>query len=139
MKKHLAEFCKRGLLCAAGGPLILAIIYGCLDASGVITSLSPKEVMLGIITVTIMAFIAAGSGMIYQVERLPIVSAMLIQGAVLYLDYLVIYLINSWMPRNWRAIGVFSLIFVIGYAIIWLIIYLCTRAKTQSLNKKLNK
>ena len=135
--KHIGEFIKRGMMYAGFGPLVLAVVYCLLARSGEIITLSPSEVVSGIVSVTILAFIAAGITTIYNTERLPIISAVLINGAVLYLDYLIVYLINNWIPRN--GIGIFTAIFFASYLVIWLIIYFCTRAKTQRLNKKLNK
>lgn len=135
MKKYILEFVKRGLMAAGGGPVMLAIIYGCLGKTGTVVSLSPNEVCLGILSITFMAFIVAGISMIYTVESLPLPMAILIHAGVLYLDYLLIYLLNSWLPRS--AIGMFTAIFATGYALVWLIIYLCIRAKTKKLNAKL--
>ena len=137
VRKHVAEFVKRGLMFASGGPLILAIIYGSFCVSGSVLQLSPGEVCCAIVSITLMAFIAAGITMIYQIESLPLVSAVLIHGGVLYLDYLIMYLINSWIPRNWAGIGIFSAIFVPGFALTWLCIYLSIRAKAKRINKKL--
>ncbi len=138
MKKFCLEFLKRGLLAAWGGPFILAIIYGILGANGTLTALTPSEVCKGILSITLMAFIAAGIQAIYQIERLPIISAILIHGAVLYLDYLIMYLMNDWIPRNFESLSIFTIIFIVGYALIWVGIYLFTKRKTDSLNKKLN-
>ena len=135
MKKFLGEFLKRGLLAASGGPVVLAIIYGIIGATGQVTVLSPGEVCLAILTITLMAFIAAGITAVYQLEQLPLICAVLLHGGVLYLDYLLVYLLNSWLPRN--AIGTFTAIFAAGYALVWLVIYLCIRAKTKKLNEKL--
>ena len=137
MKKYAIEFCKRGLMAAAGGPVVLAIVYGCLGGAGVVASLSPGKVCLGILTVTLMAFIAAGITVVYSAERLPLSSAILIHAGVLYLDYLLMYLLNSWIPRDLAAIGTFTAIFATGYALVWLVIYLSTRAKTNRLNQQL--
>ena len=137
MNKHVKEFFHRGLTCAAGGPLVLAIIYAILAAEGVTDSLSPDEVSTAIISVTVMAFIAAGITMIYQIEQLPLPCAILIHGGVLYADYLLMYILNSWIPRNWQAIGIFTAIFAAGYALTWAVIYLTIRAKTERINKKL--
>ena len=137
MNKHVKEFLLRGLTCAAGGPLVLAIIYAILDAQGVAESLSTAKVSMAIISVTVMAFIAAGVTMIYQIEQLPLPCAILIHGGVLYADYLLMYILNSWLPRNWQAIGIFTAIFAAGYALIWAVIYLTIRAKTERINKKL--
>ena len=135
MKKYVLEFVKRGLMAASGGPLILAIIYGVLDATKTVTVLTPGEACMGIVSITVMAFIAAGITMIYQVESLPLPMAILIHGGVLYLDYLMIYLLNSWLPGN--AVGIFTIIFFAGFALVWLVIYLCIRKKTQRLNEKM--
>ena len=135
MKKYSMEFLTRGLMAAAGGPLILAIIYGVLGITDTVQSLTPGEVSIGIFTITVMAFIAAGITMIYQVESLPLPMAILIHAGVLYLDYLLIYLLNNWLPGD--AIGIFTLIFFAGYALVWLVIYLCIRANTKKLNEKM--
>lgn len=135
MKKYMLEFVKRGLMAASGGPVILAIIYYILGATGTVTAFTPNEVCLGILSITVMAFIIAGISMIYTVESLPLPMAILIHAGVLYLDYLLVYLLNSWLPRN--AIGTFTAIFAAGYALVWLVIYLCIRAKTKELNEKL--
>lgn len=137
MKKHLSQFVMRGFFAAAFGPIVLAIIYAFLGATGIVTALSPREVSLGIISITLMAFIAGGVPVVYQIESLPLLSAILIHGAALYLDYLILYLVNGWIPVDIKVIGFFTLIFVAGFALIWLGIYLFTRRKTSQLNKKL--
>ena len=138
MKKYILEFLKRGAVSAAGGPVILAIIFGILGKTGAVSALTPGEVSLGILSVTLMAFIAAGITMIYTIEQLPLITAILIHGGVLYLDYLIMYLLNSWIPRDPGAIGLFTVIFVVGYALVWLCVYLSIRAKANRINKKLN-
>ena len=135
MKKYILEFVKRGLMAAAGGPVVLAMIYFALGATGTVTVLSPNEVSLGIMSITLMAFIAAGITMIYTVESLALPMAILIHAGVLYLDYLLMYLLNSWLPRN--AIGMFSVIFFAGFALVWVVIWLCIRGKTKKLNEKM--
>lgn len=135
MKKYITEFLKRGLMAAAGGPLILAMIFGVLGTTGEVTVLTPSEVCMGIVSITVMAFIAAGITMIYTVESLPLPTAILAHAGVLYLDYLLVYLLNCWIPRS--AIGIFTVIFFSCFALIWLGIYLCIRAKTRKLNEKI--
>ena len=137
MKKFAKEFLLRGLIAASGGPIVLAVIYGVLGATGTVSSLSPREVCLGILTITLLAFTVAGMTAIYQMERLPLFSAILIHGAVLYAVYVLIYLINGWLQRQWTAVLVFTAVFLAGYALIWMIIYAVTKRKTQQLNQKL--
>ena len=138
MKKFGKEFLLRGLMTAAGGPVVLAIIYGILGAAGVVESLSPGQVCAGILTITLMAFFAAGITAVYTAEQLPLISAILIHAGVLYLDYLMIYLFNDWIPKNMTAIGIFTGIFAAGFALIWVCIYLFTRSRTDTLNKKMH-
>lgn len=137
MKTYAKEFIKRGLMAAAGGPVVLAIVYGCLGAAGTVSSLTPGQVCMGILTVTLMAFIAAGITVVYQIERLPLLNALLLHGGVLYLDYLMMYLLNDWIPRNASGIGIFSAIFAAGYALVWVVIYFCIKAKADRLNRQL--
>lgn len=120
-------------MAAFGGPVVLAIVYAILGMTGAVTSLSPSEVATGILTVTLMAFIAAGITAVYTVESLPLPIAIIIHAAVLYLDYLIMYLLNDWIPRNASAIGIFSAIFFGGFAVVWGIIYLCIRKNTAAI------
>ncbi|MBE6031801.1 MAG: DUF3021 domain-containing protein [Clostridiales bacterium] len=139
MRKYVIEFIKRGLMAAWGGPVILAIIYGVEGRSGGITSITPQEACIGILTISLLAFIAAGITVIYQTEKLPLPTAILIHAGVLYLDYLLIYLLNNWLPRNAEGIGIFTLVFAILYVVVWVCIYFVNRAKTNKLNKKLQE
>lgn len=138
MKKYMGQFAIRGLVASSGGPIILAIIYGVLGATGAVSALTPGEVCLGIISVTLMAFIAAGITTVYQIERLPMLSAIMIHGGVLYLDYLLMYLLNDWIPRDLKALGIFTGVFAIGYVLVWLCIYRTIRKNTESINKRLH-
>ena len=137
MKKFLKEFLLRGLICAAGGPLVLAVIYGILGAAGTVEQLSPNEVCMGIVTITLLAFIAAGMTAIYQMEQLPLPTMILLHGGALYIAYILTYLINGWLLNQLTPILIFTGIFLAGYALIWLIIYCVEKAKAEKLNKLL--
>ena len=137
MKKFLSQFFLRGLLAAAGGPIVLAIIYAILGANGTVTSLTPTEVSLGIITITILAFFVAGMTAVYQMEQLPLLTAILIHAGGLYIAYILIYLINGWLQRQLIPILVFTAIFLVGYGLIWLIIYCFEKKKIDRINQKL--
>ena len=137
MKKFWKEFLLRGLLCAAGGPVVLAIIYGILGATGVAESLTPSEVCKGILSITGLAFVAAGMTAIYQMEQLPPPTMILLHGGALYIAYILTYLMNGWLQNSLIPILVFTGIFLVGYALIWLIIYCIEKAKADKLNKLL--
>ena len=138
MKAFWKEFLLRGLLCAAGGPLVLAIIYGILGATGTVESFTPGEVVTGILTISLLAFTVAGMTAIYQLEQLPLPMMILLHGGGLYIAYILTYLINGWLLTQLVPILVFTGIFLAGYALIWLIIYWTIKAKTQKINKLLN-
>lgn len=139
MKKFVSDFILRGLLAAAGGPVVLAIVYGILGQAGIVDTLTPAEVCKGILTVTLLALTVGGMTAIYQVERLPLVSAILIHCGVLYMVYILIYLINGWLKNQLVPIAIFTAAFILGYALIWLCVYLSIRAKTEALNRKFRK
>ena len=139
MKKFLKEFLFRGLICASGGPIVLAIIYGILGATGTVDHFSAREVCIGILTITLLAFIVAGMTAIYQMEQLPLPIMILLHGGALYVAYILTYLMNGWLQNSLIPILVFTGIFAAGYALIWLIIYCVEKAKTEALNKKLKE
>ena len=139
MKTFWKEFLFRGLICAGGGPIVLAIIYGILGATGAVAYFSPREVCMGILTITLLAFTAAGMTAIYQMEQLPLPTMILLHGGALYIAYILTYLLNGWLMNQLTPILIFTGIFVAGYALIWLIIYAVTKSKTEQLNKKLTK
>ena len=137
MKKMVSEFLRRGLTACGFGPVFLAVLYLILKRSIGLQTLTVDQVCVGIISLFVLAFVAGGMNAVYQVERLPLAVAILIHGGVLYLDYLLVYLLNSWLPRN--AIGMFTVIFLAGYALVWLVIYLCIRHNTKRLNAKMKE
>ena len=137
MKRFWKEFFLRGLLCAGGGPVVLSIIYGILGASGTVESFSPSEVCTGILSITLLAFIAAGMTAIYQMEQLPLPTMILLHGGALYIAYLLTYLLNGWLLKQLASILTFTCIFIAVYAVIWLIVYCVIRHKTEKINKLL--
>ena len=137
MKKFWKEFLFRGLICASGGPIVLAIIYGILGATSAAEIIQSASACTEILTITLLAFIAAGMTAIYQAEQLPLPAMILLHGGALYIAYILIYLMNGWLENSLVPILVFTLVFLVGYTIIWLIIYLVEKAKAEKLNKLL--
>lgn len=139
MKKNILEFLRRGLTASGFGPLVLVVFYLILYYNGRIQSLAVAEVCTAILSLSALAFIAGGMNFIYQIERLPLMVAVLIHGLVLYISYLVTYLINGWLKWGTVPILVFSVIFVLGYLAIWAVIYCITKRNTEKLNESLHK
>lgn len=94
---------------------------------------------MGILTVTLMAFLAAGVSVVYDVERLPLLPATLIHAVAIYVDYLLVYLLNAWISRDGKGIGIFTGIFFGGYVLVWLSVYLSIRVRTERLNRRLRE
>ena len=139
MRRYALDFLRRGLTAAGFGPIILAILYLILRSASDLEVLSVGQVCVGIFSLTALSFIAGGMNFIYQLERLPLMVAILIHGGVLYVGYLVTYLVNEWLERSVIPMLVFSVIFVVGYFAIWAVIYSITRKNTEKLNEILTE
>ena len=139
MKKNILEFFRRGFVACGFGPIVLAILYLILRHEAEIETLTVNQVCLGIFSLSALAFIAGGMNVIYQIERLPLMVAILIHGGVLYISYLVTYLLNNWLEWGTIPILVFSGIFIFGYLMIWAIIYCIIRKRTERLNEILKQ
>ena len=139
MKKHILEFIRRGCLACWIGPVVLSIIYLILGLNGLVQTLSVYQVCAGILSLTVLAFLAGGLNTLYQMERLPLMGAILIHGGVLYAGYLATYLLNDWLEWGKLPFLVFTGIFVVGYLVIWVVIYWIIKRKTAQINKMLEE
>ncbi len=139
MKRFITEFFRRGLIACGFGPIVLAVLYLILNYKGLIDTLTVNQVCTGIFSITVLAFTAGGMNAVYHIERLPLMSAILIHGIILYFSYLGAYLLNDWIEWGVTPILVFSGIFVVGYLAVWAIIYCVTKRNTKKLNEMLKE
>ena len=139
MKKFVSNFLLRGLVACGFGPVVLAVVYLVLHQQGVVQTLAVTEVCTGIFSLFALAFVVGGMNAIYQIERLPVMLAILIHGVVLYVSYLIVYLVNDWLKWGFTPIVVFSAIFVVGYLMIWAIIYSVNKKNAEQINKQLKQ
>jgi len=139
MKKYGLEFIRRGLTACGFGPVVLAILYLILQREAALQTLTVDQVCCGIFSLTALAFLAGGMNVLYQMERLPLMVAILIHGGVLYLSYLGTFMLNDWLEWGTTPILIFTVVFVLGYLLIWAIIYSVTRKDTAKLNEKLKQ
>ena len=139
MKKHILDFIRRGAAACGLGPLVLAILYIVLEQNGTLEILTVRQVCIGIFSLSALAFIAGGMNAIYQIEQLPLLVAISIHGAVLYLSYLATYLFNGWLKWGSAPVLVFTGIFVVGFIGIWVVICSIIRKNTNKVNQMLNK
>ncbi|MBQ7895099.1 MAG: DUF3021 domain-containing protein [Oscillospiraceae bacterium] len=139
MKKNVQEFFRRGLVACGFGPLVLAVLYLILQRSTGLEQLSVNEVCRAIFSISALAFVAGGMNVLYQIERLPLMWAILIHGVVLYFAYLATYQINHWLQTGMKPLVIFTVIFVLGYLAVWAIIYSVTKKNTEKLNEALKE
>ena len=139
MKKFVLEVLRRGLAACGFGPIVLAVLYLILKRSAGLENLTVDEVCVGIVSLSALAFVAGGMNALYQIERLPLMLAILIHGGVLYIGYLGTYLINGWLEWGMTPVLVFTGIFVLGYLMIWMVIYFITKKNTNQVNAVLRE
>lgn len=139
MKKILPDFLRRGLASLGFGPLILAVVYLISGRCAGVQTLTVEEVVIGIFSLSALAFVAGGMNVIYQIEQLPLMKAIALHGSVLYISYLLTYLLNGWLQQGWMPILVFTAIFIAGYLAIWAVIYFVIKRNTEQVNAILKK
>lgn len=139
MRKFVFEFLRRGFAACGMGPIILAILYLILHRAAAVDTLTANQVCIGIFSITALAFIAGGMNAVYQIERLPLMGAISIHGGVLYVSYLATYLLNDWLDWGTAPVLVFTGIFVVGYLLIWAVIYSIIKRNTDKINEVLKK
>ena len=139
MKRFVLDFFRRGLMACGFGPLVLAVVYGILQRCGVVETLTVHQVCVGILSLAVLAFVAGGMNAIYPIERLPLMVAILIHGAVLYACYLGTYLLNGWLVWGALPVLIFTGIFAVGYLVIWVVIYCVIKRNTEKINAALRQ
>ena len=137
MNPYLRTFLHRGLIFSGLGPILAGIIYVILELSGVDLNLSGLDVLKAILTTYVMAFIHAGSGVFNEIEKWGKAKAILCQMSSIYIVYMGGYLINNWIPLDYKVILIFTGSFIFGYLIIWFTVYFITKRNTEKLNEKL--
>ena len=118
--------------------MVLGIVYLVIDLSMGEIELSGLEILLGIVSTYILAFVQAGSTVFNQIEEWPIAKSLGIHFISLYLVYVLAYILNTWIPFDPLVILIFTGIFVVLYFIIWITVYLCVRSTSKRLNGKLS-
>ena len=139
MKNIILVFFRRGMIACGIGPIVLAVLYLIMKQNNGLQTLTVDEVCLGIVSLSVLAFIAGGMNAIYQMERLPLMAAVSIHGGVLYVSYLGTYLLNGWLKLGTAPVLVFSGIFMIGYLVIWASIYSIIKRNTAQVNAVLHQ
>lgn len=140
MKKagnYIKEFALRGIIAMGFGPIVLSVVYGILGLLNVVNTISVFEMVKGIVAITALAFLAGGITVVFQIEEIGLSTAITIHGVVLYICYAIVYLVNGWLAEGAIPFLVFTAIFVVGYLLVWIVIYLITKNSTDKLNKSI--
>ncbi len=137
MNKYVKKSLQRGLVFAGLGPIVLGIVYAILEACLADFSLGGNEVLLAIISTYAIAFVQAGASVFNEIEDWPVPKALLCHFSSIYAVYLLAYVVNSWIPFMWQVVAAFTGIFVLTYAVIWLVVYFSVRAASRRLNTRL--
>ncbi len=138
MKNYAKEFLFRGLIFSGLGPIVLGIVYAILQVTIEGFSLGGYEVLLGIISTYLLAFIQAGATVFNQIESWSIGKSLLCHFSLLFVAYSLAYILNSWIPFEPIVLAIFAGIFIISYLLIWSIVFLIVKGTSKRLNAMLS-
>ena len=131
------DFFFRGLMFGGFGPVIAGIVYLILHLTLKDLTLTGLQVFTVIVSTYLLAFVHAGASVFNQIESWPLAKSTLCHFGVLYVAYILCYVINSWIPFEPLVLGIFTAIFAVGYAVIWLAVYVSIRVTVKRLNRSL--
>ncbi len=137
MNRYVKEFFHRGLMFGGFGPIILAVIYYILSKTVSGFALSGSEILVGTISVYLLAFVQAGASVFNQIEHWSLPKSLLCHFSTLFVSYSLCYILNSWIPFEPMVLAIFALIFVAVYFIIWFTVYFIAKSTGKKLNARL--
>jgi hypothetical protein len=135
--RPVRDFFFRGLLFGGFGPIIAGIVYLILHLTLQDLTLTGLQVFTVIVSTYLLAFVHAGASVFNQIESWPLAKSTLCHFGLLYIAYVLCYVINSWIPFEPMVLGIFTAIFAVGYAVIWLAVYVSIRVTVKRLNRSL--
>ncbi|MBR4867973.1 MAG: DUF3021 domain-containing protein [Clostridia bacterium] len=139
MNQYLKNFLHRGLIFGGFGPIITGIIYWILSYSIPDFSLTGGQVCLAVVSVYLIAFVQAGASVFNQIDHWPLAKSLFFHFFSLYAVYVLAYLMNRWIPFHTSVLLIFTAVFAVTYAVIYLTVVIIIRLTEQRLNKKLQK
>lgn len=131
------DFFFRGLMFGGFGPIIAGIVFLVLHFTLKDLTLTGLQVFTAIVSTYLLAFVHAGASVFNQIESWPLAKSTLCHFGLLYIAYVLCYVINSWIPFEPLVLGIFTAIFAVGYAVIWLAVYVSIRVTVKRLNRSL--
>lgn len=135
--RPVRDFFLRGLMFGGFGPIIAGIVYLILHLTLQDLTLTGLQIFTIIVSTYLLAFVHAGASVFNQIESWPLAKSILCHFGLLYIAYVLCYVINSWIPFEPLVLGIFTAIFAVGYAVIWLAVYVSIRVTVKRLNRSL--
>lgn len=139
MNKYLKNFLIRGLIFGGFGPIIVGIVFVCIERTGTDLALTGADVLLGIISTYLIAFVQAGASVFNQIEHWSIAKSLLCHFSSLFAVYSLSYILNSWIPFEPVALLIFFAVFAVIYFAVWITVYFSVRAYTKRMNEKIGQ
>lgn len=137
MNKYVKEFFHRGLVFSGFGPIIFGIIIFIVSKTTDNLVLSGGEVLTGIVSTYLLAFVHAGASVFNQIEHWSTGKSLLCHLSTLYVAYSLCYVANTWIPFEPKVLLIFTLIFMVIYFVVWGIVYFTIKATSKNFNAKL--
>ena len=134
MNRYVKEFFHRGLIFGGFGPITFGIIYAIQAETPVAFTLNAWQLLAGIVSTYLIAFVQSGATVFNQIEHWPVMKGLLCHFSLIYITYSGCYILNSWIPFDITVIGIFTAIFVAVYITIWIIVYFATKGTSKKLN-----
>ena len=137
MNRYVKSFFHRGLMFGGFGPIICGIIFCIISLNNNDFSVDGKQIMIAVLSTYILAFVHAGASVFNQIDEWPVAKSLLFHLGSLYVVYTVCYLLNSWIPFDFKVILIFTVCFVLLYLLIWFCVYIAVKSAEKYLNSKL--
>ena len=137
MNRYLKSFLQRGLIFGGFGPIISGVVYLVLDRCVPHVAVSGTDLFVIILSTYLLAFIHAGASIFNQIDHWPIAKSLLCHFGSLYAAYLLCYMINRWIAFELSIVLIFTAVFVAGYAVVWLTVFIVTKITEKKLNDKI--
>lgn len=137
MNRYLKSFLQRGLIFGGFGPIISGVVYLVLDRCVPHVAVSGTDLFVIILSTYLLAFIHAGASIFNQIDHWSIAKSLLCHFGSLYVTYLLCYMINRWIAFEFSIVLIFTAVFVAGYAVVWLTVFIVTKITEKKLNAKI--
>ncbi len=137
MNKYVKEFFHRGLVFGGFGPIIFGIIIFIVSKTTDNLVLNADEVLTGIVSTYLLAFVHAGASVFNQIEHWSTGKSLLCHLLTLYVAYSLCYVVNTWIPFEPKVLLLFTVIFMIIYFVVWCTVYFTIKFTSKNFNAKL--